>query len=198
MRAMGEGTMCTCEFEGDANTVKGRLVRCPNVATVVMRPGGNDTLTWSMSGRAKPRVCDEHMQIMISPEVRASRQWSVDHFVREENTTDGRDARQLIAAAVVAANKTRVASQVPSGTPIGPQVRRPMPKATEMAEDWAPIGQCSFCGEDGKHVVSSEELDDVAICESCADGAICAFLNRSSLLAPLKGKRKSRSGASPK
>jgi hypothetical protein len=58
--------------------------------------------------------------------------------------------------------------------------------AREMAEEWAPVGLCTFCGADNVPVVSSEVDDKTTICESCADGAICAFLTRSSFLAPLR------------
>lgn len=54
--------------------------------------------------------------------------------------------------------------------------------ARERAEEAAPLGQCSFCGEDEKPVVASEDRDDVAICETCCDGAIRAFMSRSSFL----------------
>jgi hypothetical protein len=45
----------------------------------------------------------------------------------------------------------------------------------EIADDWTPKGRCSFCGELARVVGS--ETTDARICESCADGAICAFLN---------------------
>jgi hypothetical protein len=54
--------------------------------------------------------------------------------------------------------------------------------ARERAEDIAPIGECSFCGETTKPVVSSEEYGGVSICESCCDNAICSFMNRQRLL----------------
>lgn len=66
--------------------------------------------------------------------------------------------------------------------------------ARERAEEAAPLGQCSFCGEDEKPVVSSEDRNDVAICETCCDHAICSFLTRSSFLA----QRKPRSGRTRK
>jgi len=77
--------MGKCEFAGDSNTVGGKLVPCQGDAEVVMRPSGEDALTWAMSRRTKPRVCDVHMQVMISVKVKAAgREWSIDHFVREE------------------------------------------------------------------------------------------------------------------
>ncbi len=57
----------------------------------------------------------------------------------------------------------------------------------ELAEEAAPIGDCAFCGERKRPVVMSE-VNPIAICEECADGAICQFLTRSSLLAPIKRK----------
>ena len=61
--------------------------------------------------------------------------------------------------------------------------------ARERAEEAAPMGQCAFCLADKVPVVASEGRDDVAICEPCCDGAICAFLTRSSFLAPKKTGR---------
>ena len=66
--------------------------------------------------------------------------------------------------------------------------------ARERAEEEAPMGECTFCGQSGVPVVFSEVNSAVAICEGCADGAICAFLKRSSFLAPLRRRTVARSG----
>ncbi len=63
----------------------------------------------------------------------------------------------------------------------------PTRRDREMADDCAPMGTCSFCGSGPVPTVQSEVYhEDIRICESCADGAICAFLNRMSFLAPSK------------
>ena len=48
--------------------------------------------------------------------------------------------------------------------------------ARELVEELTPRVQCSFCAH-VKPCVMSEDRDEVAICEGCADDAICAFLN---------------------
>jgi hypothetical protein len=64
-------------------------------------------------------------------------------------------------------------------------------RARELANDCAPMGTCSFCGVGQVPTVQSEvHAEDIRICESCCDAAICAFLNRSSFLAPNKRKAK--------
>jgi hypothetical protein len=68
---------------------------------------------------------------------------------------------------------------------------KPTRRDREMADDCAPMGTCSFCGTGPVPTVQSEvHADDIRICESCCDGAICAFLNRNSFLAPLKRRAK--------
>lgn len=80
--------MGRCQFVGDANTVKGRIVSCPNDGAVIMRPSGLSALL--SLGRAKPIVCEEHMRLMLSTEVRATgKEWQIDRFVNEPGRKSG-------------------------------------------------------------------------------------------------------------
>jgi hypothetical protein len=79
VRAKRDGSVERCQFVGDANTVKGRVVPCRNAGTVVMRVAGVEAL--AALGQTKPVVCDEHMRLMLSAS--CTRAWQIDHFVKE-------------------------------------------------------------------------------------------------------------------
>lgn len=66
-----------CEFVGDANTKKGRIVPCKNNATVRMRLRGVDAIFMG-----KKCVCQKHMEILLSPETKvAKRDWQIDTYL---------------------------------------------------------------------------------------------------------------------
>ena len=66
-----------CEFVGDANTKNGRIVPCNRNATVRMRLRGVDAILMG-----KKCVCDKHMQLLLSSEVRAAkRDWQIDTYL---------------------------------------------------------------------------------------------------------------------
>ena len=68
-----------CEFVGEANTVAGVVVPCRKKAVVVMRLRGVEALLMG-----KRKVCDEHMKLLLSGEVKsAGRDWQIDRFLRE-------------------------------------------------------------------------------------------------------------------
>ena len=72
-----------CQFVGDANTVNGRVIPCAAEAVALMRLRGVDQIAFGY----KPRVCREHMVLMLSERVRAAgREWLIDRFLSEHRT----------------------------------------------------------------------------------------------------------------
>lgn len=66
--------MKKCEFVGDENTVRGRIIPCGRNATVRMRLRGVDAISMG-----KKCVCAKHMELLLSPGVRAAgRDWQID------------------------------------------------------------------------------------------------------------------------
>lgn len=66
-----------CEFVGDANTVNGHIVPCVRKATVRMRLRNLDSIAMG-----KKCVCQKHMELLLSPEVRAAnRDWQIDAYL---------------------------------------------------------------------------------------------------------------------
>jgi hypothetical protein len=75
-----------CEFTGDENTRQGRLVACREKAVVQMRLRGLEGIPIG-----KPEVCERHMWLMLSGEVRAAgRDWQIDRWLNEEVRVAGK------------------------------------------------------------------------------------------------------------
>ena len=73
-----------CEFAGHENTKNGALVPCPAPGVVVIRLRGLEILQIG-----KPIVCERHMRLLVSKEVRAEgRDWQIDHYLRDLRTKE--------------------------------------------------------------------------------------------------------------
>lgn len=67
-----------CEFVGDENTVDGEIVPCRYNAVVQMRLRGVEAIGFGN----KPCVCSKHMDLMLSPTVKAAgRDWQIDRYL---------------------------------------------------------------------------------------------------------------------
>lgn len=73
-----------CEFAGHENTKNGALVPCSEPGVVVMRLRGMEVIQMG-----KRIVCERHMRLLVSKEVRAEgRDWQIDHYLRDLRTME--------------------------------------------------------------------------------------------------------------